>query len=141
MNHPVLPSFSGLQQKDLWRPPNLWERYRHIGIEILHAMRSTRGGIYYAKTSTYKQVFFIDSRPIFTCFFIPEELIPEGEAYKFDTTELLDGMIRKAALDLLGYVYRDVEVGKFAVQADLEFVSANAITLSVRQFPSNLYQD
>ena len=141
MKHAAIPSLLATQQMDLWRPVHPSQRYRHIGNEILTAMRSTRGGIYYAKTSSHKQVFFVDGRPIFTCFFVPQELIPGEEEYKFNTTELIDGVIRKSALDLLGYVYKDVEVGKFAVQADLEFVSQNATSLSKICSSSDLIQE
>lgn len=124
IEHPVRPPLSAMQQRDLWRPLYPPERYRHIGNEILMAMRSTRGGIYYAKTSPHKQVFFVDGSPIYTCLFVPEELIPDGEADIFRTTELIDGIVRRGALNLLGYVYADVEFGKFAIEADLEFVSS-----------------
>lgn len=94
---------------------------RYFGGELLTALRSTRGGIHYVKSNQYKQVHFVDDRPIYTCALVPPHLIPYGED-KAMNTELSKGLIRKEALDLLGYSYTELETGNFSVSSNLKVV-------------------
>ncbi len=110
-------------QKDFWRsshpfaqPPD-----SRLGDEILAALRSTTGGIYYTKSTPFNQVHYIDQHPIYSCAFVPSHLIPRYHR-KPRSTELGRGMIRREALDLLGYSYTRSETGNFSISADLELV-------------------
>ena len=85
-------------------------------------LRSTRGGIYYIKSNTFKQVHFVDNYPIYTCNFVPSNMVPDNED-KFLNTELGSGLIRKEALNLLSYSYTRSETGNFSIKGDLGPVS------------------
>ncbi|KAL8706837.1 MAG: hypothetical protein Q9225_007904, partial [Loekoesia sp. 1 TL-2023] len=117
------PSFGSFVtvQKDFWRPsyPSLQSPDRQLGEAMLTALRSTRGGIYYTKSNDFKQVHYVDHHPIYICAFVPSHMIPYNE-WKSLSTELDQGSIRKEALDLLGYSYRETGTGKFLISGDLE---------------------
>jgi hypothetical protein len=91
-------------------------------MEILAALRSARGGIQYAKSSKFEQVRFVDHRVIYECAYVPWQMIPHGER-NFPNTELDRGLVRKEALDLLGYSYTETKTEKCSISDDLELVS------------------
>ena len=91
-------------------------------MEILAALRSTRGGIQYTKSNQFKQVHFVDQHAIYTCAYVPSDLVPYSE-WKPLNTELDRSLVRREALDLLGYSYTETKTGKFSISDDLELVS------------------
>ena len=102
---------------DRSRPPS-----RRLGREILTSLRSTRGGIYYIKSNDFKQVHYVDEYPIYICNYVPSHMIPYN-VDKFLNTELLGGLVRREALDLLAYSYNKSETGNISISGDLELVS------------------
>ena len=119
---------SSRRQKDFWRPSDLLMSGGHLtpmdkalGDEILAALRSTNGGIYYTKSNLFAQVHYVDQYPIYTCALVPNDLVPLDQR-KFVTTEVSIGLVRREALDLLGYTYEEMSTGKFAISGDLEQV-------------------
>ena len=102
---------------DRSRPPS-----RRLGREILTGLRSTRGGIYYIKSNDFKQVHYVDEHPIYICNYVPSHMIPYS-VDKFLNTELLGGLVRREALDLLAYSYNRSETGNISISGDLGLVS------------------
>lgn len=100
-----------------FQPPS-----RQLGGQILTRLRSARGGIYYTKSSNFKQVHYVDQYPIYTCTFVPSHMIPYNED-NFQNTELGVGLVRKEALDLLAYSYTKSETGSFSISGNLGLVS------------------
>ena len=118
----------GPSHKDFWRSNHRFaSSYSHIGPEILDALRSSRGGIYYAKANHFQQVHYVDARPIYTCNLVPRYLIPHNESMAL-STEIGDGLVRKEALDLLGYSFSKTKQGDFLIQGDLDLVSLKRST-------------
>ena len=95
---------------------------RQLGSEILAMLRSTRGGIYYIKSNNFKQVHYVDEYPIYTCNFVPSHMIPYNED-NFLNTELVRGLVRREALDLMAYSYNRSETGNISISGDLGLVS------------------
>lgn len=52
---------------------------------------------------------------------MPSYLIPPSEG-RCQTTEVDKGLIRREALDLLGYSYAETDAGKFLISGDLDLV-------------------
>ena len=73
------------------------------------------------KSNQFKQVHFVDHRPIYTCALVPPYLVPYAEN-KLINTELGKGLIRREALDLLAYSYTEIETGTYSVSGDLKLV-------------------
>ena len=92
-----------------------------LGDEILAALRSMRGGIYYTKSNSFVQTHYVDQYPIYTCALVPDQLVPIDQR-KFLTTEVSIGLVRREALELLGYSYEEMKTGTFAISGDLEQV-------------------
>lgn len=113
--------------RELWDPPLPYHGSSELtlGDEILGHLRVSRGGIYYTKSSPLKQVHYIDHYPFYTCALVPSSMIPQNE-WKPLHTELGQGLVRKEALDLLGYSYTETEGGKFSVLGNLEMVRSGA---------------
>jgi hypothetical protein len=111
------------RHKDFWRPSHTFPQLSdgQLGVEMLATLRSSRGGIHYTKSNQFKQVHFVDQHPIYTCAFVPSHMIPYNE-WKPLTTELDRGLVRREALDLLGYSYTETGTGKFSISEDLELV-------------------
>lgn len=109
------------RHKDFWRPSLPFPQIPdgQLGVEILAALRSTRGGIQYTKSNKFKQVHYVDQHPIYTCALVPSHMVPSNEMELLNT-ELDIGLVRGEALDLLGYTYTETEAGKFVIQDDLE---------------------
>ena len=122
---------------DFWRPSQSPSRppIRYLGSEILTEMRSMRGGIYYMKSSNFKQKHYVDQRLIFICYFVPSHMIPKKED-KVLNTELGRGLIRREALDLLAYSYIETETGNFSISGNLRLVSER-FTINVLFSPAN----
>lgn len=139
-HYPERPGYSRRFRDDHMPPPPPWNNsqsqygypsyeihpfsqlsLRQLGNEILTALRSTRGGIHYTKNNQFMQVHYVDQYPIYTCAFVPSHMVPDNE-WKFLNTELGRGLIRREALDLLGYSYTETEMGKFSISGDLELV-------------------
>lgn len=76
------------------------------------------------KSNQFRQVHFVDHRPIYTCVLVPPYLVPYDED-KFMNTELGKGLIRREALDLLAYSYTETETGAFSVSGNLKLVCEN----------------
>ena len=113
----------GSGYKDFWRPNHRFaSSYSQIGDEILHALRSSRGGIYYAKANHFRQSHYVDARLIYTCNLVPSHLIPQNESKPL-STQIGDGLVRKEALDLLGYSFSKTAQGDFLIQGNLDLVS------------------
>lgn len=110
-------------EREFWRSFNHFSQPQGIqlGGEILTALRSTRGGIYYTKSNHFKQVHYVDHYPIYTCAFVPSHMIPYNEDTPL-STELGRGLVRKEALDLLAYSYTETPTGSFSISANLELV-------------------
>ena len=81
------------------------------------------------KSNSFKQVHYVDEYPIYTCNFVPSNMIPYNEN-NFLNTELGRGLIRKEALDLLRYSYTRSESGNFSIKGDLLPVSER-LTINV----------
>ena len=111
------------QQTDFSRyfSPFLHSPSKHLGDEILGALRSRRGGIYYTKANQFKEIHFVDQDCLYTCRYVPPGIIPHNEEEVYNT-KLGMGLVRKEALDLLGYSYVTSKTGMFAIADDLEFV-------------------
>lgn len=119
--HP-LNGDSGPQQMDFGGPSHPFPQpERQLGSEVLAALRSTRGGIYYRKISRLKEVHYVDQYPIYTCAFPPQHMVHYNESENV-STELGQGLIRKEALDLLGYSYTYTGNGQYSLPGDLELV-------------------
>ena len=121
---PLPPTNSSYRRKrDFWIQPDDFSSppSRFFGGELLTALRSTRGGIHYVKSNEFKQVHFVDNRPIYICALVPPHLVPYGED-KASNTELGKGLIRREALDLLAYSYTELETGNFSISGDLKLV-------------------
>lgn len=118
-------------EREFSRPFNHFSQPQSIqlGGEILTALRSTRGGIYYTKSNHFKQVHYVDHYPIYTCAFVPSHMIPYNEDTPL-STELGRGLVRKEALDLLAYSYTETPTGSFSISANLELVR--------ERYPKNL---
>ena len=119
-----LTNSSHPRERDFWiqslnfsPPPSRF----FFGGELLTALRSTRGGIHHVKSNKFKQVHYVDDWPIYTCALVPPHLVPYGEDKATDT-ELGKGLIRREALDLLGYSYTELETGNFSISGDLKLV-------------------
>ena len=95
---------------------------RPLGDEILAAQRSTKGGIYYTKANQYKEIHFVDQHIVYECQHAPLYRIPYDEREAL-TTRLAVGLVRREALDLLGYSYVTMKNGILSISEDLEFVS------------------
>ena len=117
------------RQKDFWRPTvyklsatrQPIPMDKPLGDEILAALRSTRGGIYYTKSNSFAQTHYVDQDPLYTCALVPNQLVPLDQR-RFLTTEVSIGLVRREALELLGYTYEEMNTGKFAISGDLEQV-------------------
>lgn len=111
---------SGPRRKNFWKPSHHYSQRpeRQLGDEILAALRSTRGGIYYTKSNQFRQTHYVDQYPIYTCKFVPSSMAIGYDRKPLDT-ELGRGLIRKEALDLLGYSYIETETGNFSISGDL----------------------
>lgn len=96
---------------------------RQIGGEILSILRSMPGGIHYTKSNQFEQVHYVDQCIIYICSLVPRHMILHHRC-QYLNTELDRGLIRKAALDLLGYSYTETETGKFSIVGDLQLVCA-----------------
>lgn len=118
-------------EREFWRPSNHFSQppSTKLGGEVLTALRSTRGGIYYIKSNHFKQVHYVDHFPIYTCAFVPSHMIPFNEDTPL-STELGRGLVRKEALDLLAYSYTETPTGNFSISANIELVRGS--------YPSNL---
>lgn len=90
---------------------------------MLNALRTRKGGIYYTKSNQYKQVHYVDEYPIYICALVPSHMIPFND-WKPLNTELGRGLVRREALDLLGYSYAEKETGVFSISSDVELVCA-----------------
>lgn len=136
-NYPQ-PQYVSYAEKDFSKPfRNLSQPpSRHMGGEILTRLRTTRGGIYYIKSSKFKQVHYVDQYPVYTCFFVPSHMIPYNEN-KPSTTELGRGLVRREALDLLAYSYTETETGNFSISGDLGLVSERC-TINVLRSPADI---
>ncbi len=106
-----MPSFN------LSRPPS-----RQLGGEILTQLRSTRGGIYYIKNNTFRQVHYVDQYAIYVCTLVPSQMIPYNEDVPLNT-EVGRGLVRREALNLLAYSYTETDTGSFLISGDLLLVS------------------
>lgn len=73
------------------------------------------------KSNQFKQVHYVDQYPIYVCALVPSHIIPYNE-WKPLHTELGKGLVRKEALDLLGYSYTETEMGTFSLSGDLDLV-------------------
>lgn len=111
-------------RQDFWRSPHSgWgPQNRTLGVEILHGLRSARGGIYYTKSNPFKQVHYVDRHIIYICQLVPPRFIPSDELNCLNT-EVDKGLVRGEALDLLGYSYIETDAGKLSISGDLELVS------------------
>lgn len=130
---------SSQRQKDFWRLPeylmsegHLTPMRKALGDEILAALRSTTGGIYYTKSNLFAQVHYVDQYPIYTCALVPNQLVPHDQR-RLVTTEVSIGLVRGEALDLLGYTYKDMSTEKFVISGDLEQVCWMFSFLDLRQ--------
>ena len=121
---------------------NFWRRTHHpyqlpsreLGSEILATLRSRRGGIYYIKSNSFKQVHYLDEYCIYVCNFVPLNLMPIDRL----NTELGSGLIRKEALDLLAYSYTRSETGNFLIKDDLGLVSERYIVNALISLTNSL---
>ena len=90
---------------------------------ILSSLRAKSGGILYSKrTKENRQLYYVDRHLICYCDMVPlntQVMDPPGATH----TEIGGGMVRKEALDLLGYSYDEMSRGHFSVVGDLKFVS------------------
>ncbi|KAL9607493.1 MAG: hypothetical protein Q9167_007594 [Letrouitia subvulpina] len=107
-------------RKEFWRSHASIGVSRNLGDHLLAALRSSRGGIYYKKRNYHKQVHYVDQTPLFECEFVPSYMIPLGESGPF-RTELGKGLVRREALQLLGYSFEDEDTGQYLVMGDLKF--------------------
>lgn len=125
-------------EREFWKPFNRFSQppSTQLGGEILTALRSTRGGIYYTKSNHFKQVDYVDRYPIYTCAFVPSHMIPYNEDTPL-STELGRGLVRKEALDLLAYSYTETPTGSFSISANLELVCGRYPSDLLR-LPANL---
>ena len=96
---------------------------RHLGRDILDALRSTRGGIHYTKNSPIREDHYVDEYPVFLSSILPLDLASRSD-YEYASAEIGSDMIRKEALDLLGYTYTETPTGKLSISGDISFVSS-----------------
>ena len=75
----------------------------------------------YSKRNNLRQVFFVDREYLCQCNLVPAHTFPSGRRKMFET-ELGKGLVRKEALDLLGYVYTESDCDTFIVRGDVAFV-------------------
>lgn len=122
--------------KAFWRPSHTFPQLSdgQLGVEILAALRSTRGGIQYTKSNQFMQTHFVDQLPIYICAYVPPHMVPASESEPLNT-ELDQSLVRREALDLLGYSYTETKTGKFSISDNLElvskaFLSDNSVSLA-----------
>lgn len=113
--------------RNLSQPPS-----RQLEGEILTELRSARGGIYYVKSNNIKQVHYVDQNPIYTCTFVPSHMIPYNEDKILKYRARGRGLIRREALDLLGYWYTR-RTGNYSISGDLRLVSEGTNLMSWSQ--------
>ncbi|KAL6718674.1 hypothetical protein ACLMJK_002908 [Lecanora helva] len=107
--------------KDLWRRPNSNDRasVRNAGDDVLDALRYTHGGIIYVKVNEFQHLYFLDRMMFYRFNLAPEWLIPTGAMMNW-STEIGQGLVRREALDLLGYPWK--ELVRLSFQADARFL-------------------
>lgn len=115
-------------RKEFWRSHAFIGVSRSLGDRLLASLRSARGGIYYKKRNYHKQVHYVDRTPLFECELVPSYMIPLGESGPFHT-ELGKGLVRREALELLGYSFDDENNGQYLVKGDLKFVCSTFSTV------------
>ena len=73
----AFPTQEKAQSKDLWKSSLVLGEVpaRFIGDEVLNALRSTGGGIFYIKRNRYQDFFYVDNIVIYTFNLVPLSLI------------------------------------------------------------------
>lgn len=94
------------------------------GQNILNRLRSRAGGIYYTKSNQFRETQFVDLDVIFERQLVPPHLIPSHEM-SYLTTEIDSGSVRKEAVELLEYDYKETKTGKLSISGDLGLVREN----------------
>lgn len=113
-----------LHAKEFWiaPPPFSHATDQHFERELLDALRSTRGGIFYSKSNHYQKIFYVDNYAIFICRLVPPHMIPQSESVML-FTELGKDLVRKKTLNLLDYSYIDNKNENFSIKQDLTLIS------------------
>ncbi|MCJ1426226.1 hypothetical protein MMC29_004129, partial [Sticta canariensis] len=116
---PQAPLFGTL--KDLWISPHLTGQAptpRSVGEDMLDALRSTGGGIVYAKKNDFEHLYFVDRIVTYRFLLVPFSLIPSNELEPL-FTEIGKGWVRQEALDLFSYTYTETPSGHFCISGNL----------------------
>ena len=111
--------------KNLWISPHLVGQAptpRSVGEDMLDALRSTGGGIAYAKRNDFQHLYFVDRIVTYRFLLVPFSLIPSNESEP-QFTEIGKGWVRQEALDLFGYTYTETTSGHFCISGNLMLVS------------------
>ncbi|KAL9013387.1 MAG: hypothetical protein Q9173_001915 [Seirophora scorigena] len=87
-------------------PPIYWPgphyKSRSMGDDILKYLRSRRAGIVYTKRNNFQQFHYVDHECFYIYHLVPGHMMQSREV---QYTELGQGLVKKEALDLLGYSY------------------------------------
>lgn len=120
--HPVRRHPANLYHKEIWKGPSPGRILdQSFGEEMLRALRSAGAGIVYTKRFKFHQDHYVDAERFASCTLVPTELIPTDDSDPV-CTELNQGLVRKEALDLLGYSYEATPSGQFAIAGNLDMV-------------------
>ncbi|KAL8954310.1 MAG: hypothetical protein Q9183_007205 [Haloplaca sp. 2 TL-2023] len=113
------------QRVDYWKYPYMSSRARGLRLrhDMLDSLRSAKGGIHYIEESPVRQDHYVDERPVYFNSILPPDLVsrPDRECA---TAEIGSGMVRKEALDLMGYTYTETPTGRLSISGDISFVSS-----------------
>ncbi|KAL8656888.1 MAG: hypothetical protein Q9226_002469 [Calogaya cf. arnoldii] len=140
---PIVVPRHNLYHKKIWRNSDSRHvRNQGFGEKVLEALRSTGGGIVHTKRNKFVQYHYVDNRHFATCSLVPSHMIPCEELEPL-CTELGLGLVRKEALDLLGYSYEQTPSGQFSIAGDLDMrkdAIEEVVGLSYRALDRNLKQ-
>ena len=95
---------------------------RESANRIMEALKRHGGNIMYHKGNYYQQVHFIGDKPFYQYVLVPDQLLSQHDA-KFDNTIISNTLVRRAALELMSYEFRDGSFGEWVIDGDLPLVS------------------
>ncbi|KAL8956295.1 MAG: hypothetical protein Q9193_006148, partial [Seirophora villosa] len=107
-----------------------------VGDDFLTELRLRRAGIVYMKRNKFQLFHYVDNECFYTSNLVPPHTMQSRE---IQYTELGQGLVKKEALDLLGYSYEQIPSGHLSIVGDLSmFAIEELVQLSYQALQRTL---